>query len=499
MAKNNFEPRLKLPKEVPNEGILVGWSLEHENKKQPIGFAYGDDKQTPKTGYLNPIVFESDGHLMTIAPTGAGKGTGCVIPTLLSYDGPVIVIDPKGENAAVTARQRREMGQKVIILDPMGITGLSSERLNPLDLLNIDNLGVVDDVAMLANTLLGAQFSAPRDKYWTSRGGQMIIGAMMYLMVEKPDEELTIAAVREFLGQPPETLLELAQKMSQSPDPDLRQAASIFAMTAPETMGGILSFAQEGLDFVRGQQVRTATSNSSFSLDEITRGEPVSIYIVIPPEKLESHARLLRLWVSVLISAITRRRGPPPKPTLFILDEAAQLGTMPQLRQAITLLRGYGLRTWSFWQDVSQLKLLYPQDWPTMVNNCKVLQAFGSANMAAARDVAEFTGFHSASTILDLDYDEMVLSLAGDEAVISQRPNYLQDPCYQGCFDDNPLHNPDADIMPKPARRQRHYRRPSADKQQQPDPETKTTADAIDGRSIPPSLLKKIRKKWDEK
>ena len=48
--------------------------------------------------------------------------------------------------------------------------------------------------------------------------------------------------------------------------------------------------------------------------------------------------------------------------TLMLLDEAAQLGTLPQLRQAITLLRGYGVRVWSFWQDLSQLINLYPND-----------------------------------------------------------------------------------------------------------------------------------------
>ena len=45
--------------------------------------------------------------------------------------------------------------------------------------------------------------------------------------------------------------------------------------------------------------------------------------------------------------------------------EAAQLGTLGALRQAVTLLRGYGLQVWSFWQDLSQVRNLYPQDWQT--------------------------------------------------------------------------------------------------------------------------------------
>ena len=56
--------------------------------------------------------------LMTIAPTGAGKGTGCIVPALLRFDGPVIVVDPKGENALMTVRRRRELGQEVAASTP---------------------------------------------------------------------------------------------------------------------------------------------------------------------------------------------------------------------------------------------------------------------------------------------------------------------------------------------------------------------------------------------
>ena len=42
-------------------------------------------------------------HLLTIAPTRTGKGVGTIIPNLIDYPGPVVCIDPKGENAIVTA------------------------------------------------------------------------------------------------------------------------------------------------------------------------------------------------------------------------------------------------------------------------------------------------------------------------------------------------------------------------------------------------------------
>jgi type IV secretion system protein VirD4 len=144
---------LRLPEQLPEAGILVSWSLEQEHLRQPIGFSFGDSAKTPKTGYIDPVLFEGDGHLITIAPTGAGKGVSCLIPTLLRYAGPIIAIDPKGENVAVTARRRRELGHQVVVLDPMGITDFECGRLNPLDLIDPESDTGVDDAFSLAESI----------------------------------------------------------------------------------------------------------------------------------------------------------------------------------------------------------------------------------------------------------------------------------------------------------------------------------------------------------
>ena len=135
-----------------------------------------------------------------------------------------------------------------------------------------------------------------------------------------------------------------------------------------------------------------------------------------------------------------RRRYRTPQPTLFLLDEAAQLGEFPPLRQAITLLRGYGLQTWSFWQDVDQLKHSCPTSWRTILNNCRVVQAFGAPNMSAASGIAELFALMNPARILALGNKEMIVQIAGDDAFIARRPNYLTEPAFAGKFDPNPLY-----------------------------------------------------------
>ncbi|MEL6979873.1 MAG: type IV secretory system conjugative DNA transfer family protein [Pseudomonadota bacterium] len=58
----------------------------------------------------------TDTHFLTVAPTRSGKGVSAIIPNLLSWQGSVLVIDPKGENAAVTSSYRATLEQDVQIL-----------------------------------------------------------------------------------------------------------------------------------------------------------------------------------------------------------------------------------------------------------------------------------------------------------------------------------------------------------------------------------------------
>ena len=106
--------------------LVAGWSiwqaLYGENIDEPDLTSHGtarfaDDKEIKKAGLLEKggvylgqypdltdegLWFDGDGHLMTVAASGAGKGVCSVIPNLLTWQGSVICNDPKG--ACIAAR-----------------------------------------------------------------------------------------------------------------------------------------------------------------------------------------------------------------------------------------------------------------------------------------------------------------------------------------------------------------------------------------------------------
>ena len=147
------------------------------------------------------------------------------------------------------------------------------------------------------------------------------------------------------------------------------------------------------------------------------------------------------MWVGVLLSAVFRRRGPTATPTLFLLDEVAQLDTFPLLERAVTVGRGFGLQVWMFFQDVAQLQKKYPEIWQTLVNNSDVLQTFGIPNQLAARQCAEILAA-TAHELISLKENEQLVRLAGRSEFKCQRIDYLTDPMFAGRFDKNPLIEP---------------------------------------------------------
>ena len=448
---------------LPDEGLLVGWSLEGEPRKPLIGFtAHLQDGTGSQV--LEPVLHTGEGHLITVAPTGGGKGVGCIIPALLRYKGPVVVIDPKGENYAVTARARREMGQKVVALDPFN-TGIPKTqelgKFNPLDFLSEKNPTLVEDAEMIANTLLSAAGQGTHEYFWPYMGSQLLTLLLLYQIKRLPPEDWNLVKTRELLASPLESWPQFASQLTQDSDDTLRRLAGLVANPAKETFGGYWAFAQMQTAVFKGELVGEAITTSSFSLQELVDGDPLSLYIIIPPEKLEAYGNLLKVWLAVMISALTNRRSKPERSTLFILDEAAQLGHMPQLRQAITLLRSYGVRVWSFWQDLSQLQGLYPETWQTLLNNCHIHQFFAKSTRSGALQTYDVTGLGSPEYLQTLEPGEMVLSVMGDEPVIARVPNYLWDEPFKGLYDANPFYQREPDEAVR-NRSQRVFRRSQA-------------------------------------
>ncbi|MEM5477105.1 type IV secretory system conjugative DNA transfer family protein [Pacificibacter sp. AS14] len=112
-----------------------------------------------------PIGVKDNRHLLTIAGSRTGKGTSAIVPNLLMYQGSVLVIDPKGENATLTAERRGRgegikdggLDQDVFVIDPFGVADVDDSYragFNPLSSLNSLSENFIDDCDAIADALV---------------------------------------------------------------------------------------------------------------------------------------------------------------------------------------------------------------------------------------------------------------------------------------------------------------------------------------------------------
>jgi type IV secretion system protein VirD4 len=292
---------------------------------------------------------------------------------------------------------------------------------------------------MLASYLsAGHEFGS--DNFWPDSATALMSGLIAHIATAEEKGKRTLNRVRSYIYDDLDyKLAVILDNKEHKSDFVADEFKGYLNNPSSPTRPCVLSSATTYVKALGSQQVAKTLETSTINLADVVAGRPLTIYVVIPPEKLKSHRALLRIWVGTLLIAVMRRRVIPDLRTLFVIDEAAQLGTFEPLLVAATLLRGYGMQLVTIWQDLSQMKSRYPNDWQTILNNSAVIQAFGFAHHGAAKDWGDLMGM-DAKSLLGLGSDEAVLSVRGEGAKTVRRLNYLKDSLFKGLADENPYY-----------------------------------------------------------
>lgn len=408
--------------------------------------------------------YDGDGHLLTIAATRSGKGVGTILPNLLSYEGSIVVTDPKGENYLVTARYRREvLGQRVVALDPFGIASTSTASFNPMDMVEMDGDGYVEAAMMLADMMVPGT-----ESFWNLEARALLFAFMLHAATV--DGGCDLFEMRRILTLEPTELEKALSAMKDSSVAQVREGAGRILQKSDRERSSVFSTAQSRTHFLSSPRMRRVLGSSTFCLDELHSGG-MTVYLILPREHLATFAPWLRLMITCCYHACTRgamHRQGAARRTLFLLDEFANLGYMSNMREAISLGGGYGLSLWLILQDLAQLRREYNSEWESFVANCDVIQAFAIQDPFTSDKLARMLGETSIwrrrllrtprrdGSRLKADYDEdgrpllrpeefrrlhparQVLLVRPYQPVVADKLIYYRDPLFTGRFDENP-------------------------------------------------------------
>ena len=343
--------------------------------------------------------YDGPAHLLTLAPTRAGKGVGTVIPNLLTVPRSVLVIDPKGENAKIAGEARKRLST-VHILDPFGVTGLPASAYNPLGRLDAESLDLGEDAASLSEALVMDPPGQQSDAHWNEEAKALLSGLIMFAVAHEEADRKTLATVREYLTLPPEKFRALLELMQDSAAAGglIARAANRFLGKSDREAASVMSSAQRHTHFLDSPRIVTATARSDFQFSAL-RHDLTSIFLVLPPNRLDAYSRWLRLLVAQALQDLARDAEAAQagaqrlkQPALFLLDEFAALGRLEAVERAMGLMAGYGLQLWPILQDMSQLRDLYGARANTFVANAGVLQTFGVNDFETAKWLSQMIG-----------------------------------------------------------------------------------------------------------
>jgi type IV secretion system protein VirD4 len=417
----------------------------------------------PKTGKL--LRYDGPAHLLTMAPTRTGKGVGTIIPNLLTADRSVICIDPKGENARIAGRARRQFGP-VHVLDPFGATAEALAAFNPLDQLDPNGLDVAEDASTLADALVFDEPGMAGEAHWNEEAKALIGGMILHIAAQEPASRRTLVTLRENLTLAPEAFSGLLKDMQDS-----TAAGGLVARAANRHLGksdreaaGVLSAAQRHTHFLDSPRMARVLGRSDFRFADL-KSRNGTVFLVLPPDRLSTYSRWLRLLVTQSLLEMARTPGKPAVPVLYLLDEFAALGHLAPVERAMGLMAGYGVQLWPILQDVHQLRATYGQRAGTFLSNAGVLQVFGVNDHESARLVSDMLGqstvvFESMGRALDseksgISYGEQhvgrplltpdevrnmpqqaeLLFLAGQRPIVAGKLAYYADSEFRGLYD----------------------------------------------------------------
>ncbi|BCH05679.1 conjugal transfer protein TraG (plasmid) [Mesorhizobium sp. 131-2-5] len=338
------------------------------------------------TGFIR---HRGEGAVLVFAPMGSGKGVGLVIPNLLDHPGSVICTDPKGENFAVTGRFRATLGP-VFRIDAQHPE--LSHHLNPFDLIRVGSHHEADDIAALADLLVIPESA---DGHWDTSARQMIAMIIGYVIRTRPPPLWTLATVRQIITLGSSGFAHELELMANCGHGLVEEEARITlaGLDHDETRSVIKNTAKT-LQFWSPDRIGGfLTARSDFDLMQMHTGV-ISVFVVVPEDKLKIYQPFLRLMIGCALAAAVRGKAlprPRHKP-LLLIDELAALGRLDALEQGIGYLRAY-TRTLLVLQDLGQLRRIYGADSASSflaASGCQV--AFNVNDNATAQELAETIG-----------------------------------------------------------------------------------------------------------
>ena len=350
-------------------------------------------------------------NVLVIGGSGSGKTRFWLKPNLMqcnskTYPCSFVVTDPKGSVVVECGKMLRRFGYRIKIFNTINFK--KSMHYNPFAYIHSEK-----DILKLVTCLISNTKGDGKtgDEFWQKAETLLYCALIGYIHYEAPVEEQNFATLIEMLNSMEvreddeefENAVDLMFKELAKEKPDhfaVRQYAK-YRLAAGKTLKSILVSCGARLAPFDIEELREVTAYDELELD--TLGDRKTALFLIMSDTDASFNFLISMIYSQLFNLLCEKAddvygGRLPVHVRCLIDEAANIGQIPQLEKLVATIRSREISACLILQAQSQLKALYKDNADTIIGNMDSRLFLGSSEPTTLKELSTALGKETIDT-----------------------------------------------------------------------------------------------------
>ena len=345
-------------------------------------------------------------NVLIIGGSGSGKTRFWLKPNLLQMHSSYVVTDPKGSIVIECGNALLKHNYNIKIFNTINFK--KSMHYNPFAYIHSEK-----DILKLVTTLIANTKGDGKagDEFWTKAETLLYCALIGYIHYEAPVEEQNFSTLIEFLNamevreddeefqNPVDLMFEALEK--KKPNHFAVRQYKKYKLAAGKTAKSILISCGARLAPFDIQEVRDVTAYDELQLD--TLGDKKTALFLIMSDTDPTFSFLIAMIYSQLFNLLCEKAddvygGRLPVHVRCLIDEAANIGQIPNLEKLVATIRSREISACLVLQAQSQLKAIYKDNADTIIGNMDSRIFLGGSEPTTLKELNQALGKETIDT-----------------------------------------------------------------------------------------------------
>lgn len=406
----------KRGKDAAQQSLRTATKPEKKKGKKPPKSPFETDNNILLTQEvrmsLNTRQHRENLNVLVIGGSGSGKSRFYVKPNIMQLNTSYVVTDPKGELLRSCGRLLKKAGYEIRVFNLIDMS--HSNNYNPFNYIydkdgNINKTYVMKMVnCLMKNTK--QEGASGGDQFWDDSTKALTLAIAFYLLEKKTDENgnsldrnfstvmkmMRLAEISEQDENHRSPLDEMMDELrGENPHSMAVSFYADFKKAPAETAKSILISAAVRFAAFNLPEVADLTHTDNIHLD--TLGDrKTALFIIIPSSDATFNflAAMMytQLFDTLYDTANFKHGGRLPVHVRCLLDEFANVGTIPDFDKLLATMRSMEISANIIIQNLAQLKKMYDKSWEILTGNCDSLLFLGGQEATTLEAISKSLG-----------------------------------------------------------------------------------------------------------